>query len=55
LKVAFVVVGRVLGVISAHDRSVRLLPPRRAMSGQQALLAVMVGYTIAGLLLLFAA
>jgi len=53
LKVGFVVLGHVLGVISAHDRSVRLLPARHAVAGQVALLAVMVGYTVGGLLLLF--
>jgi len=53
LKVYFIVLGHVLGVISAHDRTVRLLPRRHALSGQIALLVVMVGYTVGGLLLLF--
>ncbi len=46
-------IGHVLGVIAAHDRAVRLLPQRHVLAGQVALLAVMVGYTIGGLLLLF--
>ena len=53
LKVAAVVTGHVLGVIAAHDRAVRLLPPRHQISGQLALLFVMVGYTVGGLFLLF--
>jgi hypothetical protein len=54
-KVGSVVAGHVLAVISAHDRAVRLLPQRHAVAGQVPLLAVMVGYTVAGLLLLFSA
>jgi hypothetical protein len=55
LQVAAIVIGHVLGIVSAHDRSVRLFPPRRAMTAQLPLLAVMVAYTVTGLLLLFAA
>ncbi len=55
LQVGAIVVGHVLGIVSAHDRAVRLFPPRRALVAQLPLLAVMVGYTVAGLLLLFAA
>ena len=54
LQVSAVVVGHVLGIVSAHDRSVRLFPRRAALVGQLPLLAVMVLYTIGGLLLLFA-
>jgi hypothetical protein len=54
-KVLAVVTGHVLGVIAAHDRAVALFPRRGAIAGQLPLLAVMVGYTTAGLLLLFAA
>jgi len=53
LKVAFIIVGHILGVVAAHDRAVRLLPPQHAVTGQLAMLIVMVGYTIGGLLLLF--
>jgi len=54
-KVAAVVTGHVLGVVSAHDRAVALFPRRSALAGQIPLLVVMVGYTVGGLLLLFAA
>jgi hypothetical protein len=44
----------VLGVISAHDRAVRMLPTSAAVRGQLPLLVVMIVYTVGGLLLLFA-
>jgi hypothetical protein len=52
-KVCAVVTGHVLGVIAAHDRSVRLLPKRYAVRGQLPMLALMVAYTLTGLWLLF--
>jgi hypothetical protein len=55
LQVAAIVIGHILGIVSAHDRAVRLFPARRALVAQLPLLAVMVGYTVTGLLLLFAA
>ena len=55
LQVCAVVVGHVLGVILAHDRAVRLLPRRHAVIGQLPMLVLMVGYTVGGLSLLFAA
>lgn len=54
IKVAAVVGGHLLGVIAAHDRAVALFPRNKALAGQLPLLVVMVGYTTAGLLLLFA-
>jgi hypothetical protein len=54
LQVVAVVLGHVLGVVLAHDRAVRLFPRRQALAGQLPLLVLMVGYTTAGLLLLFA-
>jgi hypothetical protein len=54
-QVLAVVVGHVLGVISAHDRAVALFPRAKALAGQLPLLVVMVGYTCGGLLLLFSA
>ncbi len=54
-KVLGVVLGHVLGVIAAHDRAVRLLPPRHQLTGQLPLLFTMVGFTVGGLYLLFAA
>jgi hypothetical protein len=55
IQVIAVVVGHVLGVVSSHDRAVGLFPRRRAVLGQVPLLALMVGYTVGGLSLLFAA
>ncbi|MGW0395599.1 hypothetical protein ACWDYJ_32950 [Streptomyces sp. NPDC003042] len=52
LQVIAVVSGHVLGVIAAHDRSVRLFPPAKAVAGQLPLLALMITYTIGGLVLL---
>ena len=55
LKVAAVVVGHVLAVIAAHDRALALLPKAHRLSGQLALLVLMVVYTFTGLFLLFTA
>ncbi|MEU8775945.1 hypothetical protein [Streptomyces sp. NPDC048606] len=52
LQVIAVVSGHVLGVIAAHDRSVRLFPPARAVAGQLPLFALMITYTVGGLTLL---
>ena len=54
IKVLAVVIGHVLGVIAAHDRAVRILPPRHQLTGQLPLLFAMVAFTIGGLYLLFA-
>jgi len=54
-KVLAVVIGHVLGVIAAHDRAMALLPKRHQLTGQLPLLFVMVGFTVSGLYLLFAA
>ena len=53
VQVVAVVVGHVVGVVLAHDRAVRRFPSARAVDAQVPLLAVMVLYTMAGLLLLF--
>ncbi|OFJ54027.1 hypothetical protein [Mycolicibacterium grossiae] len=53
LKVLFVVLGHVAGVIAAHDRALRILPKRHQLTGQLAMMLVMVGYTFTGLYLLF--
>ncbi|MFJ9597792.1 hypothetical protein ACIRS3_34240 [Streptomyces virginiae] len=52
LQVIAVVTGHVLGVVAAHDRSVRLFPPAKAVAGQLPLLTLMVTYTLGGLSLL---
>ena len=54
-KVLAVALGHVVGVVAAHDRAVRLLPPRHQLIGQLPMLAAMVGFTVGGLYLLFAA
>lgn len=53
LKVGFVVAGHIAGVVAAHDRALALLPKRHQVSGQLAMMLVMVGYTFTGLYLLF--
>jgi hypothetical protein len=55
LKVLSVVAGHVLAVIAAHDRAIRILPPRHQLTGQLPLLFAMVAFTVGGLYLLFAA
>ncbi|MGN7782697.1 hypothetical protein ACTJJE_24725 [Mycolicibacterium sp. 22603] len=53
LKVGFVLLGHVAGVVAAHDRALRILPKGHQMTGQLAMMLVMVGYTFLGLYLLF--
>ena len=55
IKVASVVVGHVLAVVAAHDRALRVLPVGHQLTGQLAMMLTMVGYTFAGLYLLFGA
>ena len=55
LQVTAIVLGHVVAVVLAHDRALRLLPRRQAMTGQIPLLVLMVGFTVGGLTLLFAA
>jgi len=53
IKVGCVVGGHVAGVIAAHDSALRLLPKAHQLTGQLAMMLVMVGYTFTGLYLLF--
>ncbi|MGE4362976.1 MULTISPECIES: hypothetical protein [Mycolicibacterium] len=53
LKVGFVVAGHIAGVVAAHDRALKVLPARHQLTGQLAMMLVMVGYTFTGLYLLF--
>jgi hypothetical protein len=53
MQACAIVGGHVFGIICAHEKAVALLPPDRAIRGQLPLLVVMIGYTCAGLLLLF--
>ncbi len=55
VKVLAVVAGHIVGVVAAHDRAIRLLPPRHHVTGQLGLLVVMVAYTATGLYLLMGA
>jgi hypothetical protein len=51
-QIAAVLVGHVVAVFAAHDRSVALLPEHRRLADQVPLVLLMVGYTMAGLFLL---
>jgi hypothetical protein len=53
VKVVAIVAGHVVGAVSAHDRSLAMLPRERRIVGQVPLFAVMVLYTFGGLYLLF--
>ncbi len=53
LQLLAIVGGHLLGVLVAHELSLRVLPPSRRVWGQVPLLVVMIGYTCGGLLLLF--
>jgi hypothetical protein len=53
IKVCCVVAGHIAGVIAAHDRALRLLPAGHQLTGQLAMMLVMVAYTFTGLYLLF--
>jgi len=53
VQAAAIVLGHVLGIVCAHEKAVGLLPERAALRGQWPMLVVMVGYTCAGLVLLF--
>jgi hypothetical protein len=55
VQVLAVLTGHLLGVVAAHDRAVRLFPRRHAVAGQLPMLLLMIGYTVGGLTLLFAA
>jgi hypothetical protein len=52
VQVAAIVIGHVGGVIAAHDRAIASFPPEEAVRTQYALLAVMVLFTVTGLLIL---
>ncbi len=54
LQVLAIVVGHIVGVVAAHDLAVRLFPHKTATRSQYPLLALMVGYTVAGVALLLA-
>jgi len=53
IKVSCVVAGHMAGVVAAHDAALRLLPRGHQITGQLAMMLVMVAYTFTGLYLLF--
>jgi hypothetical protein len=53
IKVDCVVAGQVAAVIAAHDKALRLLPRGHQLTGQLAMMLVMVGYPFTGLYLMF--
>jgi hypothetical protein len=55
VQIVAVVVGHIVGVVLAHDRTVALVPPARAVVAQLPVLGLMVFFTLAGLTLLFSA
>jgi hypothetical protein len=55
LQVASVVTGHIVGVVLAHDRTIALAAPGRAIVAQLPILILMVCYTLGGLTLLFSA
>jgi hypothetical protein len=52
VQVAAIVLGHVLGVIAAHDRSMAVFPKRTRKVGQLPLLFAMVGFTMSGIALI---
>jgi hypothetical protein len=52
VKVLAIVLGHVVGVVAAHDRALKVLPPHRRLTGQLPLLLVMILFTVSGLYLL---
>jgi hypothetical protein len=55
VQAAGIVVGHVVAVLVAHDRALEIFPRRDVVRSQFALLAVMVAYTVGGLVLLLGA
>ena len=55
VQAAAIVIGHILGVVSAHDRAVSIWDPRRAERTQYPLLFVMIAYTVGGLAILLGA
>jgi hypothetical protein len=53
IRVGCVVAGHITAVIAAHDKALRILPQGHQLTGQLAMMLVMVGYTFTGLYLLF--
>jgi hypothetical protein len=52
IQIGAVLVGHVVAVVAAHDRSVEVLPEQRRLADQVPLVLLMVAYTMVGLFLL---
>ncbi|NMI01274.1 hypothetical protein [Pseudonocardia acidicola] len=52
IQIGAILVGHVVAVVAAHDRSVALLPEHRRLADQIPLVLLMVAYTMVGLFLL---
>ncbi|MDH3708138.1 MAG: hypothetical protein OES57_18890, partial [Acidimicrobiia bacterium] len=55
VQAAAIALGHIAGVAAAHDRALERFDRRHVLSSQAPLVAVMIGYTVAGLLLLLGA
>ena len=53
VQLGAIVAGHVVGIVAAHEKALSLLRRDATLTGQWPLLVVMVGYTCAGLVLLF--
>ena len=53
IQLIAIVGGHIVGIVSAHEKSLTILRPERSLIGQLPLLLVMIFYTCSGLLLLF--
>ncbi|MDV3220049.1 hypothetical protein [Intrasporangium sp.] len=53
IQAVSIVTGHLLGVLAVHERAVTVLDRRSAVVGQVPLMVVMLGYTFAGLTILF--
>ena len=54
VEITAIVTGHILGVVSAHDQAVAILPRDRRVRGQLPMLGLMVCYTVLGIYLFFA-
>ncbi len=53
IQLLAIVTGHVVGIVTAHEKALRLAPPAKTFRAQWPMLVVMIGYTTAGLVLLF--
>jgi hypothetical protein len=54
VEITAIIIGHILGVVSAHDQATAILPRQRLIRGQLPLLTLMVCYTVLGIYLFFA-